>query len=49
LIKEESEMAKNKKNKKDFGKIATKVMIVVLTLMMVLSVAASLIYYIVLN
>ncbi len=42
-------MAKNKKNKKDFGKIATKVMIVVLTLMMVLSVAASLIYYIVLN
>ncbi len=42
-------MAKNKKNKRDFGKIATKVMIVVLTLMMVLSVAASLIYYIVLN
>lgn len=42
-------MAKNKKNKKDFGKIATKVMIVVLTLMMILSVAASLIYYIVLN
>lgn len=42
-------MAKNKKNKRDFGKIATKVMIVVLTLIMVLSVAASLIYYIVLN
>lgn len=42
-------MANNKKNKRDFGKIATKVMIVVLTLMMVLSVAASLIYYIVLN
>ena len=37
-------MAKNKKNKKDIGKVATKVMAIVLAGMMVLSVAATLIY-----
>ncbi len=42
-------MAKNKKNKRDIGKIATKVMLIILALMMVLSVAASLIYYIMFN
>jgi hypothetical protein len=42
-------MAKNKKNKMDIGKIATKVMLVVIALMMVLSVAASLIYGIMFN
>ena len=42
-------MEKNKKNKMDIGKIATKVMLVVIALMMVLSVAASLIYCIMFN
>ena len=42
-------MAKNQKNKMDIGKIATKVMLVVIALMMVLSVAASLIYCIMFN
>ena len=42
-------MAINKKNKMDIGKIATKVMLVVIALMMVLSVAASLIYCIMFN
>lgn len=42
-------MAKNKKNKMDIGKIVTKVMLVVIALMMVLSVAASLIYCIMFN
>lgn len=42
-------MVKNKKNKKDIGKIATKVMVIILVLMMFLSVAASLIYYIMFN
>lgn len=42
-------MEKNKKNKMNIGKIATKVMLVVIALMMVLSVAASLIYYIMFN
>ena len=42
-------MAKNKENKMDIGKIATKVMLVVIALMMVLSVAASLIYCIMFN
>ena len=38
-------MAKN--NKKDIGKIATKIMAAVLAIMMVGSVAASLIFYII--
>ncbi len=38
---------KNKKDKKDFGKIATKVMAFILAGMMVLSVAGTLVYYIV--
>lgn len=42
-------MTKETKRKKDIGKIATKIMGVVLALMMVLSVAASLIYYIIFN
>ena len=42
-------MAKNKQTKMDIGKIATKVMLVVIALMMVLSVAASLIYCIMFN
>lgn len=40
-------MAKNQKNKKDMGKIAGKVMAIILAGMMVLSVAATLIYYII--
>ncbi len=43
-------MAKNQnkeKNKKDIGKVATKVMAIILAAMMVLSVGATLIYYIV--
>lgn len=42
-------MDKNTKRKKDIGKIATKIMGLILALMMVLSVAATLIYYIVFN
>lgn len=42
-------MSKNTKRKKDIGKIATKVMMVVLAGMMLLSVAASLIYCIIFN
>lgn len=42
-------MARNKKIKRDIGKIATKVMLIVLALMMILSVAASIIYYIMFN
>ncbi len=39
---------KNKKeNKRDFGKIATRVMAVVLALLMILSVATTLIYYLI--
>ncbi len=37
-------MAKNTKQKKDIGKIATKIMVIVLIAMMLLSVAATLIY-----
>lgn len=40
-------MAKNQKSKKDIGKVATKVMAIILAAMMVLSVAATLVYYIV--
>ncbi len=40
-------MANNKKNKKDFGKVATKVMAFILAGMMLLSVAGTLIFYIV--
>lgn len=40
-------MAKESKNKKDIGKTATKIMAIILAGMMVLSVAATLIYYIV--
>lgn len=40
-------MAKNQKNKKDIGKVATKVMAIILAAMMVLSVGATLVYYIV--
>lgn len=42
-------MAKNqksKKDKRDIGKIATKVMAIILAAMMLLSVAGTLIYYI---
>lgn len=35
------------KNKKDIGKIATKIMALILAGMMVLSIAATLIYYII--
>lgn len=37
-------MAKNTKQKKDIGKIATKIMVIVLIAMMLLSVAGTLIY-----
>lgn len=37
-------MAKNAKHKKDIGKIATKIMVIALIAMMLLSVAATLIY-----
>lgn len=37
-------MAKNKKNKRDIGKVATKVMAIILAGMMLLSVAGTLIY-----
>lgn len=40
-------MAKEPKNKKDIGKLATKIMAIILAGMMVLSVAATLIFYIV--
>lgn len=41
-------MANNKnKNKHDLGKIATKIMAVVLALLMLLSVVATLVYYLV--
>lgn len=39
-------MAKETKNKKDIGKVVTKVMAIILAGMMILSVAATLIYYI---
>ena len=42
-------MDKNIKRKKDIGKIATRIMGLVLAAMMVLSVAATLIYYIAFN
>jgi len=37
-------MAKEQKNKKDIGKLATKIMAIILAVMMVLSVAATLIF-----
>ena len=40
-------MAKETKNKKDIKKVATKVMAIILASMMILSVATTLIYYIV--
>ena len=40
-------MAKEQKNKKDIGKIATKIMAIILASLMILSVAGTLIYYIV--
>lgn len=40
-------MAKEQKNKKDIGKVVTKVMAIILAGMMILSVAATLIFYIV--
>ena len=40
-------MAKEQKNKKDMRKIATKIMAMILAGMMVLSVGATLIYYII--
>lgn len=42
-------MNKRTKRKKDIGKIATRIMGLVLAAMMVLSVAATLIYYIAFN
>lgn len=42
-------MTKETKRKKDIGKIATKIMGLLLALMMILSVAATLIYYIIFN
>lgn len=42
-------MNKNTKRKKDIGKIATRIMGIILAAMMVLSVAATLIYYIIFN
>lgn len=40
-------MEKKQKNKKDIGKVGTKIMAIILAAMMVLSVAATLIYYII--
>lgn len=40
-------MAKESKNKKDIGKLATKIMAIILAAMMVLSIAATLIFYII--
>ncbi len=40
-------MAKEQKNKKDIGKLATKIMAIILAVMMVLSIAATLIYCII--
>ena len=37
-------MAKEQKNKKDIGKLATKIMAIILAVMMVLSIAATLIF-----
>ncbi len=42
-------MNKNAKHKKDIGKIATKIMGLILVLMMLMSVSATLIYYIAFN
>lgn len=42
-------MSKNTKHKRDIGKIATKIMVIILALMMLLSVSATLIYYIAFN
>ncbi len=42
-------MSKNTKRKKDIGKIATKIIMIMLIAMMLLSVAATLIYYIIFN
>ncbi len=39
-------MEKKQKNKKDIGKVATKVMAIILAGMMILSIGATLIYYI---
>ena len=43
------QMDKHKKRKKDIGKIATRIMGLILAAMMILSVAATLIYYIAFN
>lgn len=40
-------MEKKQKNKKDIGKLAARIMAIVLATMMILSVAGTLIYYIV--
>ncbi len=40
-------MEKKQKNKKDVGKIAGKIMAIILAALMILSVAATLIYYII--
>lgn len=40
-------MPKNQKNKKDIGKLVTKIMAIILAGMMVLSVAGTLIFYII--
>lgn len=40
-------MAKGQKNKKDIGKLATKIMAIILAGMMVLSIAGTVIYYII--
>lgn len=40
-------MTKKQKTKKDIGKVATKVMAIILAAMMVLSVAATLVYSII--
>lgn len=40
-------MAKEQKNKKDIGKLATKIMAIILAGMMVLSIAGTVIYYII--
>ena len=40
-------MAKKQKNKKDIGKLATRIMAIILAGMMILSVAGTLIYYII--
>ena len=40
-------MVKKQKNKKDIGKLATRIMAIILAGMMILSVAGTLIYYII--